>query len=172
MQNASPLAASDVAENQRREPMRKPNALFLCTGNSCRSQMAEALLRDRYGDRFEAFSAGTDPTGIHPLTIRVLKEIGIDTSELRSKSVKEYLGRLRAHFLVIVCQHAADSCPRIFPGMVKRYVWTFDDPPAFEGSDEDKLDKFREVRDAIAASLEEWVAELDASGALEPFKGG
>jgi arsenate reductase (thioredoxin) len=141
--------------------MRKMNVLFLCTGNSCRNQMAEAILRSRYGDRFNAYSAGTDPTGIHPLTIRVLDEIGIDTGGLRSKHVKEYLGRLMAHHLIIVCQNAAESCPRIFPGMVKRLVWSFDDPPAFHGSDEEKLDKFREVRDAIAATIDEWIAGLE-----------
>ncbi|HEV2971566.1 MAG TPA: arsenate reductase ArsC [Pirellulales bacterium] len=152
--------------------MKKLNVLFLCTGNSCRSQMAEALLRAKHGDRFEAFSAGMEPKGIHPLTLQVLNEIGIDTSELRSKSVTEYLGKLWVHYLVIVCQNAAESCPRIFPGMVKRFFWPFDDPPAFQGTDLEKLEKFREVRAAIAAAIDDWVSDLEASGQLDSVVGG
>ncbi len=147
--------------------MRKRNALFLCIGNSCRSQIAEALLRARHGDRFAAYSAGLDPNGVHPMTVQVLEEIGIDASQLRSKSVKEYLGRLWVHYLVIVCQEGADQCPRIFPGMVKRITWQFDDPPAFQGPEKEKLQKFRDVRDAIAAAVESWVQELKSSGELD-----
>jgi len=128
--------------------------------------MSEALLRDRFGDRFDAYSAGTDPKGVHPMTIEVLNEIGIDTRALRSKDVKEYLGKLWVNYLVVVCQSADQSCPRIFPGMVERFFWKFDDPPAFKGSDEEKLDKFREVRDQIAGEIETWVKELEASGAV------
>jgi arsenate reductase len=142
------------------EAMRKSTVLFLCTGNSCRSIMSEALLRDRFGDRFDAYSAGTEPKGVHPMTLQVLQEIGIDTSPLRSKPVKEYLGKLWVNYLVIVCQGANDSCPRIFPGMVERFFWKLDDPPAFDGSDEEKLDKFREVRDQIASSIDSWVKQL------------
>lgn len=152
--------------------MRKKNVLFLCIGNSCRSQMAEALLRARHGDRFEAYSAGLDPKGIHPLTLQVLEEIGIETKQLRSKRVKEYLGRLWAHYLVIVCDEAADRCPRIFPGMGQRFAWHFDDPPAFQGTDEERLKKFREVRDQIAATIETWVKGLETSGELEGFGEG
>ena len=86
--------------------------------------------------------AGSDPTGIHPLAIEVLEEIGVDTSDLRSKSVKEYLGRLRSHYLVIVCQRAQEDCPRLFPGLVERFFWDIDDPPAFEGSATDVLRRF------------------------------
>jgi arsenate reductase (thioredoxin) len=152
--------------------MRKVTVLFLCTGNSCRSIMSEALLRDRYGDRLDAHSAGTDPKGVHPMTIQVLEEMGIDTSPLRSKSVKGYLGRLWVHYLVIVCQQAGESCPRIFPGMVERFFWKFDDPPAFVGTEQEKLEKFREVRDQIAATIDEWVKQLDATGTFETVKGG
>jgi arsenate reductase len=152
--------------------MGKRTVLFLCTGNSCRSIMSEALLRDRFGDRFDAYSAGTDPKGVHPMTIEVLNEIGVDTSPLRSKGVKEYLGKLWVHYLVIVCQSADESCPRIFPGMVERLFWKFDDPPAFKGSEEEKLNKFRQVRNEIDEAIDRWVKELDASGRIETVEGG
>ncbi len=138
--------------------MQKQSVLFLCTGNSCRSQMAEALLRERAGDRFVAFSAGTEPKGVHPLTIQVLKEIGIDTSKLRSKDVSEYLGQLAIHHLIVVCQNADGSCPGSIPGMLDRQFWPFDDPPAFEGTDAEKLEKFREVRDQIDQRIQQWLA--------------
>ena len=152
--------------------MRKINVLFLCTGNSCRSIMAEALLRARYGDRFVAYSAGADPRGVHPLTLQVLDEIGVDTNELRSKGVKEYLGKLRVHYLVIVCPQTEKNCPQIFPGMVERVFWTFDDPPAFAGTEGERLDKFREVRDRIAATIDSWVSELRTSGKAADGGGG
>ena len=138
--------------------MPKQNVLFLCTGNSCRSQMAEALLRKRAGDRFDAYSAGTDPKGIHPLTIQVLNEIGIDTGKLRSKDVSEYLGRLTVHHLIVVCDNAEQSCPSVFPGMQHREFWPFDDPPAFAGTDAEKLEKFRQVRDQIDRRIQQWLA--------------
>lgn len=138
--------------------MRKPNVLFLCTANSCRSIMAEALLRRRAGERFDVYSAGTDPKGINPLATKVLEEIGIDTSGLRSKPVTEYLGKLPCHFVIVVCDSANETCPRIFPGMRERLFWPFDDPPAFQGTDEEKLNKFREVRDAIDVRIKEWLA--------------
>ena len=135
------------------------NVLFLCTGNSCRSQMAEAILRERAADRFMAYSAGSEPKGVHPLTIQVLEEKGIDTSKLRSKNVSEFLGRLPVHHLIVVCDNANQSCPRIVPGMLNREFWPFDDPPAFQGTDEEKLNKFREVRDAIDQRIQNWLAE-------------
>jgi arsenate reductase (thioredoxin) len=135
------------------------NVVFLCTGNSCRSQMAEAILRDRAGDRFMAYSAGSEPKGIHPLTIKVLEEKGIDTSKLRSKNISEFLGRVPVHHLIVVCDNANQSCPRIVPGMLNREFWPFDDPPAFQGTDEEKLNKFREVRDAIDRRIQNWLAE-------------
>ena len=141
--------------------MQKENVLFLCTGNSCRSQMGEALLRERAGDRFDAFSAGMQPKGIHPLTIQVLKEIGIDTSKLRSKDVSEYLGRLTVHHLIVVCENAEGSCPRTFPVMGDRQFWPFEDPPAFQGTDEEKLAKFRQVRDQIDQRIQMWLASLE-----------
>jgi arsenate reductase (thioredoxin) len=134
------------------------NVLFLCTGNSCRSQMAEALLRKRAGERFNAYSAGSEPKGVNPLTVQVLQEKGIDTSKLRSKNVSEFLGKMPVHHLIVVCDNANGSCPRIVPGMLNREFWPFDDPPAFQGTDEKKLNKFREVRDAIDDRIQQWLA--------------
>lgn len=139
--------------------MTKENVLFLCTGNSCRSQMGEALLRERAGEHFNAYSAGVNPKGVHPLTIKVLEEKEIDTSKLRSKDVAEFLGKLSVHHLIVVCDNANETCPRIFPGILDRQFWPFDDPPAFQGTDEETLNKFREVRDAIDKRIQQWVAE-------------
>src|SRR5687768_15691587 len=126
-----------------------PNVLFLCTGNSARSQMAEALLQKHAGDKFNVYSAGTDPKGVNPLTIKVLREIGLPTDELRSKGVTEYLGRLAVHYLIIVCGDADKSCPTVWPGMMNRLFWPFDDPAAAHGSEEVRLEMFRRVRDEI-----------------------
>lgn len=121
--------------------------------------MGEALLRQRAGDRFNIYSGGTHPKGIHPLTLQVLKGKGIDTSGLRSKDSSEFMGKMPVHHLIVVCDNAERSCPRIFPGMLNREFWPFDDPPAFQGTDEEKLEKFREVRDEIDHRIQRWLAE-------------
>lgn len=137
----------------------KPNVLFLCTGNSCRSQMAEGLLRKHGGDRFEVHSAGTDPAAeVHPLAVEVMRELGVDISAQRPKGVGDLLGRLAVRHLIIVCDGANESCPRIFPGMLHRHFWPFDDPAAFRGSPEATREKFRAVRDQIDARIQEWLA--------------
>ncbi len=133
--------------------------LFLCTGNSARSQMAEAILRKRGGDRFEAYSAGLEPKAIHPLTIQVMNEKGYDLSGQRSKGVDEYLGRPSMDTLITLCDDADKNCPTVWPGVNARLHWAFEDPSAFEGTDEQKLAKFRQVRDAIEHTVGEWVAE-------------
>jgi arsenate reductase len=139
------------------------NVLFLCGGNSCRSQIGEAALRRIAGDLFHVHSAGLDATGeIHPMTVRVLEEKGYDLSEHHSKPATEYLGHLPVRYLIIVCDAAAKRCPTIWPGMQERLVWPFEDPAVFEGDEEETLAKFREVRDAIEARLESWVAEIRA----------
>ncbi len=143
------------------EPSRR-TVLFLCSGNSCRSQMAEALLRNRAGDRFEVHSAGLEPTEIHPLTRRAMAEAGIDISDQSPTDLKEYLGRLHVHFLIIVCGAAAKACPTTWPGVTERLIWPFDDPAAAEGTDEQKLAEFIRVRDEIDAKLADWLAGLDA----------
>ncbi len=123
--------------------------------------MAEGILRKYVGDRFQVYSAGLDPERIHPLVEPVMREIGIDISAQRSKSVKEYLGRLTAHYLIVVCENAERDCPKIFPGPGERLYWPFDDPAAVEGTAEERLEAFRRVRDEIAARLRAWLRELD-----------
>jgi arsenate reductase len=130
--------------------------LFLCTGNSARSQMAEAFLRLYGGARFEAHSAGLEPRGINPYTRRVLAEVGVDMSGQTSKDLTVYLGRTHFGYLITVCSNAEARCP-IFPGVATRLHWPFDDPAAVEGTDEDKLAAFRRVRDAIEARILAWL---------------
>ena len=144
-------------------PDRRVGVLFLCTGNSARSQMAEALLRHMAGDRFEVYSAGTRPKGVHPLTLRVLAEAGVSTDGLRSKHVSEYLGRLNVQHAVIVCDQAAQECPSLYPFAREVHRWPFDDPAGWVGGPEAELAKFREVRDAIRARLDGFVASEQAT---------
>jgi arsenate reductase len=129
----------------------KKRVLFLCTSNSCRSQMAEALVNHDLGDQFEAFSAGTDPATPHPLAIRVLAEIGIDHSLARSKSMDEYAGQA-FDFVITLCDSANETCPLFFGG-VRRAHLGFDDPAKAEGTEEEKLAVFRRVRDEIRTQV-------------------
>jgi arsenate reductase (thioredoxin) len=137
----------------------KQRVLILCTGNSARSQMAEGLLRDIAGDRFEVESAGVAPSVVRPEAVQVMSEIGIDISTHRSKSVDEFSG---AHFayVITVCDNANESCP-VFPGKTTRIHWSFDDPAAVEGSENLRLEVFRRVRDEIRVRLGGFV-DLDA----------
>lgn len=137
--------------------MDKPLVLFLCTGNSARSQIAEGFLRHYGGDRFDSQSAGTAPKPINPLTIRVMEELGISMDGHRSKSIGEFLGRQSVRHAIFVCSQAEDRCPAIWPFTYSRLSWPFEDPAAFRGSDEDKLEKFREVRDQIKNRILEWL---------------
>jgi arsenate reductase len=138
--------------------MGKTRVLFLCTGNSCRSQMAEAFLRRTAGDQFEVYSGGLDPKPIHPLTIRVMEEIGVDMRGQFSKPLKQYIGKVHFGYLITVCSDAEDRCP-VFPGMGIRLHWPFEDPAAFAGTDEEKLAKFREIRAQIEEKVFAWLAE-------------
>lgn len=138
--------------------MKKPSVLFLCTGNSARSQMAEAWLRKYAGDRFDVFSAGTDPKGINPLTIQVMQEIGISLDGHRSKSISEYFGKQTVNHVIVVCSQADEQCPRVWPFVIQRHFWPFDDPAAATGSEQEKLAAFRRVRDEIEARIKEWIA--------------
>jgi len=131
--------------------------LFLCTGNSARSQMAEAFLRKYGGDRFEAHSAGLEPKGLNPLTVKVMNEVGLDVSTQTSKGVDTYLGKVLFQHLVTVCDDADKNCPTVWPGVSNRLHWSFQDPAAAEGTDEEKLAKFREVRDLIEAKIKDWL---------------
>jgi arsenate reductase (thioredoxin) len=117
--------------------------LFVCTGNSARSVMAEALVRRYGGGDFEVHSAGTEPKGINPLTLRVLAEAGIDASWARSKSVNEFLDE-KFDFVITVCDQARQICP-VFPGVHESLHWGYDDPAAVEGTDEERLAAFRRV---------------------------
>ena len=139
------------------EKMEKANVLFLCTGNSARSQMAEALLCAQAGHRFETFSAGLEPTAVNPLAIAAMAEIGIDISGQRAKGIGEYLGRRHFGYLITVCDHAAADCP-VFPGVATRLHWSLVDPAAAEGSEEERLEVFRRVRDELKRLIEEFVA--------------
>jgi arsenate reductase len=133
--------------------------LFLCVANSARSQMAEAFLRKYAGDRFEVHSAGLEPKGLNPLTVRVMEEVGVDMSGHRSKGVEEYLGKVLFQHLITVCDDADRNCPTVWPGVNQRMHWSFEDPAAFEGSGEEKLEKFRQVRDLIEARIRDWIAQ-------------
>lgn len=139
--------------------MDKQRVLFLCTGNSARSQIAEAFLRKYGSDRFEAHSAGLEPKGLNPFTVKVMQEIGIDVSWQTSKGVDTYLGKTLFQYLVTVCDDADKNCPTVWPGVGNRMHWSFQDPAAAEGTEEEKLAKFREVRDLIEVKIKGWLAE-------------
>src|SRR4030043_188656 len=126
--------------------MIKAKVLFLCTGNSARSQIAEAFLKKYGGDEFEAYSAGLEPKGIHPYTERVMEEVGINLSGQHSKHIKEYMGKVHFGYLITMCDEAEESCPTTFPGIGQRLHWSFEDPSAFTGSEDEKLATFRKVR--------------------------
>jgi arsenate reductase len=130
---------------------KKKRVLILCTGNSARSQMAEGLLRQIAGDRFDVESAGTIASFVRPQAIAAMTEIGIDISGHRSKSLDEFLDQ-NFDYIITVCNNANQSCP-VFPGNTQRIHWSFDDPAAFEGTDEEKLVEFRRVRDQIRERL-------------------
>ncbi len=135
----------------------KTKVLILCTGNSCRSQMAEGFLRAFGGDSYEAHSAGTAPSTVNPLAVEVMREAGVDISQQRSKNVTEYLGQ---HFPVIitVCDNAAKNCP-IFPGPALRLHWPLQDPAEATGRPEEKIAIFHKVRDEIALRVRSWLTE-------------
>ena len=142
--------------------MEKTRVLFLCTGNSARSQMAEAFLKKYAGDRFEVHSAGLEPKGINPYTVRVMEEIGISLEGQRSKDLREYLGNTHFGFFITVCGHAEQNCPRTFLLSAGRhYHWDLEDPAAFEGSEEKILAKFREVRDQVDQRVRTWLEEKE-----------
>ncbi|HUJ45364.1 MAG TPA: arsenate reductase ArsC [Opitutaceae bacterium] len=135
----------------------KPRALILCTGNSCRSQMAEAFLRAAAGDLIEVHSAGSKPTGrVHPLAIQVMQEIGIDLSTARSKPLTEFL-HSPVQTVITVCSQADQDCP-IFPGQVHRHRWPFDDPAKATGTDAEVLAVFRRLRNEIRRVFEAYAA--------------
>jgi len=136
--------------------MNMKRVLFLCTGNSARSQMAEGLLRHMAGDRFEVASAGVSPTKLRPEATEVMREIGIDISQQRSKAVDDLVDR-EFDYVITVCDNANERCP-VFPGTTNRIHWSFDDPAAVEGDELARLAVFRRVRDEILHRLQLFVA--------------
>ena len=138
--------------------MGKPRVLFICTGNSARSQMAEGFLRHYAGDEYEVHSAGLEPRPVNPLAVDVMREAGIDISGQTSKGVRDYLGRVHFGYIITVCTDAEQKCP-IFPGVSIRLQWPFDDPAAAIGSDDERRQVFRRVRDEIDAAVRAWLEE-------------
>jgi len=144
---------------ERTSPAMKPTVLILCTGNSCRSQMAEGFLRRAAGDAAEVHSAGSKPAGyVHPKAVQVMAELGIDLAQHRSKSLGEFL-RKEITTVITVCGVADQACP-IFPGQVNRHHWRFDDPAHATGTEEEVLREFRRVRDEIRRVFEAYGAGL------------
>ena len=135
--------------------------LILCTGNSARSQMAEGLLRHAAGDACEVSSAGTNPTHVRPEAVAAMKELGIDISGHRSKSVDEFAGQ-DFDFVITVCDNAKQSCP-VFPAKTKRIHWSIEDPAAVPGSEDERLSAFRRARDVLRARLQAF-----AQGEIRP----
>lgn len=143
----------------------KPKVLILCTGNSCRSHMAEGILHAAAGDLVEVHSAGSKPAGyVHPKAIQVLKEIGIDISDHTSKHMNEFLDR-KMTTVITVCGNADQACP-MFPGQVNRHHWGFDDPAHAKGTEDEILTEFRRVRDQIQLVFEAYAAGLKEGKAL------
>ena len=131
--------------------------LVLCTGNSARSQMAEGLLRKRKGDQFNIASAGTEPKSqVHPLAVRAMNEIDIDISTHRPRHISEFLGKEAVHHVLIVCDSANQTCPRVWPGSFTRTFMPFDDPAAAAGNEDEQLAAFRRVRDEIERFVKSW----------------
>jgi len=142
--------------------MQKDKVLFVCVHNSARSQIAEALLKKMAGDRFEAESAGFEPGGLNPLAVEVMKEIGIDISRNQTKSVFDLFkeGKLYTHVITVCDEAGAEKCP-IFPMITTRLHWSFADPSMFTGTHEEKLEKTRQVREAIKKKIEASIKEME-----------
>jgi arsenate reductase (thioredoxin) len=138
-------------------PVKTPTILVLCTGNSCRSHLAEGILRRALGNGYDVQSAGSKPAGyVHPLAVKAMAEIGIDISRHRSKHLQEFL-KQPVETVITVCGNADQACP-MFPAQVNRYHWGFDDPAHVTGSEEEKLAVFRRVRDEIKRVFEAYAA--------------
>jgi arsenate reductase len=137
----------------------KRKVLFVCIHNSARSQMAEAFLNDICGDTFEAQSAGIEPGKLNPVVVEAMKEIGVDISGNKTKSVSDFLGTGFDYVVTVCDETSAERCP-VFPGKTQRLHWGFADPSSFQGSAAEKLSRTREVRDTIKAKIEEWCGKV------------
>jgi arsenate reductase (thioredoxin) len=135
--------------------LNKKKVLFLCTGNSCRSQIAEGFLRHLASEDFEAFSAGTKPSRLNPLAVKVMEEKGVDISGQYSQSIDEFLNE-SLDYIITVCDHAKETCP-VFPGTAERIHWSFRDPADAKGSEEEKMTVFREIRDSIEKNIKNFI---------------
>jgi arsenate reductase len=145
--------------------MKRPVVLFVCTGNSARSQIAEGLLRKHAADIFDAQSAGTEPKGLNPLAVEVMREVDIDIRGHRSKNVSEFKGQ-EIQYAIFVCSSADDRCPTLAGFTGVRLYWPFEDPAAAIGTEEARLEVFREVRNQIHARIADWIAQLRAAAKL------
>lgn len=150
---------------------RKHNVLFLCTRNSSRSQMAEAFLRKYAGDQFHVYSAGLEPTEIHPLTRQVMQEVDLDLEGQSAKGVDAFLGKLLVSYLIIVCETANRRCPYTWPGVHTRLFWLFEDPDTSQGSEQERLEKFRQIRDQIEEQIQLWLKEIGPQSAHRELAG-
>ncbi|MBA3686720.1 MAG: arsenate reductase ArsC [Planctomycetes bacterium] len=142
------------------------SVLFLCTRNAARSQMAEAILRAHGGERFEVHSAGLEPGEIDPLAVQVMHESGILLTNHRPKSAAEYLGRRSFTFAITLCDPSEDDCPRMFLGALQHLYWPHPDPSLSVGTDEQRLDAYRRLRDRLSETIQGWLA--DVSSAPQP----
>ena len=140
--------------------------LFVCTGNSARSIMAEALMRKHGGEDFEVFSAGTEPRGVNPMTVKTLEEAGLPTSGLRSKSVEEFLGQ-RFDYVITVCDQARQTCP-VFPGSHESLHWGYEDPAEATGTDDERMAVFRSVFTQMGLRINEFVVIAKRMSARAP----
>lgn len=148
----------------------KPVVLILCTGNSCRSHLAEGILRKAAGDLIEVQSAGSNPAGyVHPKAIEVMKEIGINISDHTSKHMNQFLER-KIDTVITVCGNADQACP-MFPGQVNRFHWGFDDPASAHGTEEEITEEFRRIRDQIKLVFEAYAAGLHSAQRAEGVEG-
>ena len=127
--------------------MRKQKVLFLCTQNSARSQMAEGFLRELAGDHFE----------VHPYALEAMEEVGINISDQYPKGLRTYMGKVGFNYSIIVCARAERDCPKTFPGVGTRLVWPFDDPRGEDVPEEERMERFREVRDEIEQKIHNWL---------------
>ncbi len=146
----------------RSKNMTRKKVLFVCVHNSARSQMAEELLRKIAGNRFEAESAGLEPGVINPYVIKILKEEGIDITGKKTKSAFELLkaGRRYTYVITVCDETSAEACP-VFPSCKARFHWSFPDPSKFVGTDEEKIEQVREIKNQIKAKIEEWINNID-----------
>ena len=143
------------------------NILVICAQNSARSQMAEAFLRKHGRNRFEVYSAGLHPAEIHPLTHEVMAEVGLSLAQHRAKPVREFLGKLTVHHLIIVCERTERECPKAFLGALRRHSWPFPDPASVEGDQERRMTAFRRVRDDIERRVLEWLRDPDGDPEIQ-----